>query len=89
MNVLQQLVEIRGFVESVNDLKDDLAFGLHTLQGGDIEKADDNSGIAGGVRAGFGVEPAPGAFGSAQATSDVDAGFKLRAQTAEDRAKEV
>src|SRR5580704_46857 len=59
----QELIEIGGFVERVNDVGDDLALFLHAAQIGDVEEADDDgfdAGIAEMVLAGD-LEPAPGA----------------------------
>jgi hypothetical protein len=38
----QQLIQVGGFVEGVNDVGNDLALRLQALQFGDVEKADDH-----------------------------------------------
>jgi hypothetical protein len=63
MDAEKKLIEIRGFVERVNDVGDDLALFLHAADIGDIEKADDDgfdAGIAEVILAGN-LEPTPGA----------------------------
>jgi hypothetical protein len=57
----EQLVQIRRFVEGMNDFGDDLPFGFHALQIGHVLAADDDSFDGGGVCmiCRGAVEPAP------------------------------
>ena len=43
MNAIKQLIEIGGLVQRVNDIGDNLAFGLHALEFSDIEAVQENA----------------------------------------------
>ena len=68
MNAIKQLIEIGCLVQRVNDIRDDLAFGLHSMEFSDIEAVQKyavDRGIAKAAAAGD-FEPAPGAIAAAE-----------------------
>ena len=71
MDAAEELVEVGGFVEGVDDVGDDLALGFHAVEIGDVEEADDDRLRCGVVEviAGGGFEPAPGAVFALEAAA--------------------
>src|SRR6185369_13378144 len=67
----EELIEVGGLVERVDDIGNDLALGLHALQVGDIDEGEDKyagQGFVSKIRdASF--EPAPGAIIALQAVT--------------------
>ena len=90
MDVLEQLVQVGGLVERVNHLDDNLALGFHSLQIGDVQQANNDSGlIALRMAARFSVKPVPGSVKAAQTASHVHFVFQVGVQAAQDRAEQV
>src|SRR3981081_2957701 len=88
MNVLQQLIEIRGFVEGVDDFEDDLTLGFDPLQVGHVEKAEHDSRAAGsGPTSRLGIKPTPLPVLRAQAITAAGCTIGQGAKLAEHPAK--
>lgn len=64
MNMGEQLIEIGGLIEGVNDIGDDLALGFHAVKIGDVRVRDDDGvdGRIGEKTVAGGFEIAPGAI---------------------------
>ncbi len=74
----QQLIQVRGLIQSVDDIGDDLALFLHALQVGDIEKAD-YDGLDAGVAQmvlGGNFKPTPQAVFALEAAAGVEPGAR-------------
>jgi hypothetical protein len=90
MDVLQQLVQIGGFIQGMDHFDDDLALGFHALQISYVQQANsDSSGIIFWIAASFSVKPAPTTVGGAQAAAYIHSGFEVGVQAPERGKKQI